>query len=345
VGADLKSALCVVTADTAILGQHVGDLESLESQEFFAEVRRNLERLFRVRPTLVAHDLHPGYHSTSMARRMGLPLVPVQHHHAHIASCLADNGRSQRVIGVAWDGTGYGPDGSVWGGEFLVADLAAFERVGRIRPVPLAGGDAAVRQPWRMALAHLIEAGAGVERIRAKQRSTVEAMIREGVHTVATSSAGRLFDAVASLLGVRDEVSYEGQAAMEIEALADTEDHELFPLPAVDEGGLIEMDARPLVRAIAAAVAAGVAPGTISARFHATLAHAIADVCTRIREGSRLSTVALSGGCFQNALLTRLTVEALQRAGFEVITHARVPPNDGGLALGQAAVAAWLAGR
>ena len=344
VGADLKNALCLVTGGAAVLSQHIGDLESYESQLFFDEVRANLERLFRVRPRMAAHDLHPGYHSTAIARRTGLPLVPVQHHHAHVASCLADNGRHDRVIGVAWDGTGYGPDGSVWGGEILVADLVGFERVAFIRPVPMAGGDAAAREPWRMALAHLLEAGLPVDRVAQPGRTVVAAMIRERVNTVPTSSAGRLFDALASILGLRHVNTYEGQAAIELEAASSGEDVEPYPLPVEGQLPLV-LDPRPLVRAVAQDLDRGAPPAVAGARIHETLAAAIAEACTRIRGRTGLGKVALSGGCFQNRLLTVRAWDRLCAAGFEVLLHARVPPNDGGIALGQAAVAAWRSAR
>jgi hydrogenase maturation protein HypF len=340
VGADLKNTLCLTAGEAAIVSQHIGDLESWEAQQFFGEVRANLERLFRVRPQLVAHDLHPGYHSTALARRTGLPLAGVQHHHAHVASCLVENDRRGPVIGVAWDGTGYGPDGTVWGGEVLVADLAGFDRVGFIRPVGLPGGDAAVREPWRMALSHLMAAGLPLAGVRHPGRATVEAMLREGVNVVPTSSAGRLFDAVASLTGVRHEASYEGQAAIELEAISRAEAVEPYPFGVTGEG-VFEIDPRPLVAAVVRDVEAGVAAATIGGRFHRALAAAIADVCRRVRARSGLDSVALSGGCFQSRLLTTLTTEELTRAGFEVLLHARVPANDGGIALGQAAVAGW----
>jgi hydrogenase maturation protein HypF len=340
VGADLKNTLCLTTGDAAILSQHVGDLESYESQRFHDEVRAHLARLFRVAPALVAHDAHPGYHSTALARRMRLPLEPVQHHHAHVASCLADNERRERVLGVAWDGTGYGTDGTIWGGEILIADLGSFERVGRIRPVPMPGGDAAVREPWRMALAHLLSAGLPTDRVRHPARGSVEAMVRERVNVVPTSSAGRLFDAIASVLGVADVATYEGQAAIELEAIASDADAEPYGLPIVD-GPLLELDASALIRAVVQDLDRGTTAPQVSARVHASLAHAIGAACRLVRERSRIGIVALSGGCFQSVRLTRLARARLEALGFEVLLHARVPPSDGGLALGQAAVAAW----
>lgn len=341
VGADLKNALALTSGGAAILSQHIGDMENLDAQIFFSEVRERLERLFQVRPSVVAHDLHPGYHSTALARKTGLPSIGVQHHHAHIASCLAENGRNERVIGVAWDGTGYGTDGTVWGGEILVADLAGFKRAGRIRPVALAGGDRAVREPWRMALAHLVDSGLDTARVTSPHRPVVEQMIRKGIGTVPTSSAGRLFDAVASLVKLRHVMTFEGQAAMELEAASKIDGEEPYPLPVTGDQ-LLEIDARPLIRAVVADLDAGTSAARVGGRFHLALAAAIEEACVRIRESTRLDTVALSGGCFQSRLLTELAVARLERAGFEVLLHARVPAGDGGIALGQAAVAGWL---
>ena len=340
VGADLKNALCLTTGDAAVLSQHIGDMENPEAQGFFSETRSHLERLFGVRPLFVAHDLHPGYHTTRLAQRAGLQAIAVQHHHAHIASCLVDNGRTDRVIGVAWDGTGYGPDETVWGGEFLVADLDGFRRVARIRPVPMPGGDAAVREPWRMALAHAFEAGVALDRGRHPTQAVVLAMLRRGVQCVPTSSAGRLFDAVASLVGLRSEAMYEGQAAMELESIA-TEGEEPYSWALLEPPEMIEIDFRPLVRAVVEEVERGESIARIAGRFHATLAEALVATCRRIREHEDLSTVALSGGCFQNRLLTESTASRLAREGFEVLLHSRVPCGDGGIALGQAAVAGW----
>ena len=340
VGADLKSVFCLASGRSAILSQHLGDLEGWEAQRFFQEARANLERLFRITPTLVAHDLHPGYHSTALALRSGLQTVAVQHHHAHIASCLAENGRLARVIGVAWDGTGHGSDGTAWGGEFVLADFAGFERAAHIRPVPLPGGDAAVRETWRMALSHLMAAGLDTSPVIAPRRKSVEQLVRSGTNCVPTSSAGRLFDAVASLVRLRDTVTYEGQAAMELEAISEDGNAEPYPFPLID-GPLLELDPRPMISAVVADVQRGIKPGAIGARFHATLAAGIANVCVLLRQRTQLDTVALSGGCFHNRRLTEASVGLLERAGFEVLLHSRVPPGDGGIALGQAAVAAW----
>ncbi len=345
VGADLKNVFCLTAGRTAIASQHIGDLASYEGQRFFAETRANLERLFQVTPTHVAHDLHPGYHSTAIARRTGLPAIAVQHHHAHIASVLVEHARHDRVIGVAWDGTGYGPDGTAWGGEILVADLARFERVGRLRPVALPGGDAAVRQPWRMALSHLVSAELPTSRIAHADRAPIEAMVRARAHVVMTSSAGRLFDAVAYLLGLGELARYEGEAAMRLEcaSTATAGPPEPYPMPILD-GDPFDLDPRPLITAIVAALDHDRPIAEIGGRFHATLADAITRACVRVRAATGLTTVAISGGCFQNRLLSRLAVGGLRAAGFDVLANSRFPAGDGGIALGQAAVAAWRLG-
>ncbi|MCA9510946.1 MAG: carbamoyltransferase HypF, partial [Myxococcales bacterium] len=349
VGADLKNALCLAAGRSAILAPHTGDLAHPETRALFAETRAALERTFRIRPQVVAHDLHPGHHGSALARAMRLPRIAVQHHHAHVAACLAEHGRCGPVIGVAWDGTGLGTDGTIWGGEFLVADLVGFERVARLRPVPLPGGDAAVRAPWRMAVAHLVESGLATDRIRDvdASREAVETLARRGWNAPPTSSAGRLFDAVAALLGVRGRASYEGQAASELEALATSREGPGYPLPVAESeaSALLELDARPLVRAIVEDLDAGVARSVVAGRFHAALADAIARACERIRDATSLDAVALTGGCFQNRWLLEGAIAALGAAGFEVLAHREVPAGDGGIALGQAAVAAARSGR
>ncbi|HWC96918.1 MAG TPA: carbamoyltransferase HypF [Candidatus Sulfopaludibacter sp.] len=327
VGGELKNAFCLTKGRHAILSQHIGDLENYETLEFFEETLANLKKLFRVEPRAVVHDLHPGYLSTRYALALpGLPKIGVQHHHAHIASCMLDNGLDGEVIGVAFDGTGYGTDGAIWGGEFLVAGYAGFTRRAHLRYAPLAGGDAAVREPWRAALAYVDR----VEGVAEERQRVVRRMIETGFNTVQTSSCGRLFDAVAALIGLRREVTFEGQAAIELEAIAD---------PAVDsrydfvlDGE--DLDFRPAMAEIAKSTESA---STIAARFHNTVAAAIVETCRAI---GGLDRVCLSGGTFQNMRLLATVVPALRSAGFQVYLHEKVPPNDGGLALGQAAIAA-----
>ncbi|HLH16877.1 MAG TPA: carbamoyltransferase HypF [Bryobacteraceae bacterium] len=348
VGGELKNAFCLTKGRHAILSQHIGDLENYETLAFFEETLANLKKLFRVAPRAVAYDLHPGYLSTKFAQAIeGLPKIGVQHHHAHIAACMAENGLEGDAIGVAFDGTGYGTDGQIWGGEFLAAGYGGFARRARFRYVPLAGGDAAVREPWRAALAYLIDTfGEGFDDLlrgvpEARVR-VVRQMIARRVNTVDTSSCGRLFDAVAAILGLRREVTFEGQAAIELEAVAhpcETGRYD-FATPRVGDGW--EVDFRPTIAMIACAVRAGEDCGTIAARFHNTISDAAEEICRLLREETGIARVCLSGGTFQNVRLTEQLTTALREDGFEVYLHARVPPNDGGIALGQAAVAAAL---
>jgi hydrogenase maturation protein HypF len=346
-GAELKNTFCLGHGDRAFLSQHIGDLENYETLRSFTEGITHFGRLFDITPELVAHDLHPEYLSTKYALDLdSAELVGVQHHHAHIASCLADNDEDGPVIGVAFDGTGYGTDGTIWGGEFLLADLATAERAGHLAGVPMPGGAAAIRQPWRMAAVYLAAAfpdglpgGLAVAARNQVAWPDVLAMAQRGINAPVTSSCGRLFDAVAALLGVRDSINYEGQAAVELEQLAVSTPQAGYPA-RITPGPPLTVAGPDLVRAAAEDLLEGVPPAVASARFHYGVAAMIGRVCQRLRESSGLGTVALSGGVFQNLLLLGPTVDVLERAGFRVLTHARVPPNDGGISLGQAAVAA-----
>jgi hydrogenase maturation protein HypF len=446
-GAELKNTFCLADGSRAVISHHIGDLENAETLRSFTDGIEHFRRLLDIEPELIAHDLHPDYLSTKYAAGLaGVDLLGVQHHHAHIASCLADNGLAGPVIGVAFDGTGYGTDGTIWGGEFLIADLAGFERAGWLAPVPLPGGTAAIRQPWRMAAAYLAEAGQGdlsaelaVRHRNERHWSAVLTMAQRGINSPLTSSAGRLFDAAAALLGVRDVINYEGQAAIELEQLADPRELGRYQaavtpasagalpansaglagsaggpgsagvagsggdagsvggsvvsagaLPASSAGlagsaggpgsagvagsagdagsagrsasaahdGLADMGwlahaagQRPasgpalvvsgadLVRAAAEDLIAGVPAPVIAARFHSGVADAIVAVCLRLRDRTGLGVVALSGGVFQNLLLTDRAVTGLTDAGFRVLLHSQVPCNDGGISLGQAVIA------
>jgi hydrogenase maturation protein HypF len=342
VGAQLKNTFCVARGNQAFLSQHIGDLESYETLRSFTENVGHFCRILGVRPAVVAHDLHPDYLSTKYARDLdGVDLVGVQHHHAHVASCLAEHGHGGPVIGVAFDGLGLGADGTLWGGEFLVADLASFTRAGHLEAVPMPGGAAAVRQPWRMAAAWLDRIGgdAPVSERHREQWPAVVRMARAGLNAPLTSSAGRLFDAVAAMAGVRDVISYEGQAAAELEARVDPGERGAYPARVV-EGDPLVIAAGDLVRAVAEDAVAGVDAGRIAARFHRGLAAAVVGAVRVLAERTGLRTVALSGGVFQNVVLLGAVVDGLEREGFRVLAHARVPPGDGGIALGQAVVAA-----
>ena len=347
-GGELKNTFCLTKQSYAILSQHIGDLENLETLEFFHETLTHMKRFYRIEPEVVGYDLHPGYLSTRAALEMqGVQKVGVQHHHAHIASCMAENGLREKVIGVSFDGTGYGTDGQIWGGEFLVCDFLGFERCGHLRYVPLAGGDAAVREPWRMALSYARDAfGRNVPeqlfaRIDPRRRAVVDAMLARSVNTVLTSSCGRLFDAVASLIGLRDETNYEGQAAIELEAVAEDGVEARYGFEMKGD----EVDLRPTIAEIVANVRKGMGAGEIAASFHNTVVAVIVEGCRRTRESHGLEKVCLSGGTFQNFYLLRRAVHGLRQAGFEVNLHSQVPANDGGIALGQAVIAAEAARR
>jgi hydrogenase maturation protein HypF len=348
-GAELKNTFCLARGRHAFVSHHIGDLENYPTLRSFAEGIEHFSRLFEVRPAVIAHDLHPEYLSTKYALEHEVTdRMAVQHHHAHIASCLADNGHPGPVIGVAFDGTGYGTDGTIWGGELLLADLAGFTRAGHLAPVPLPGGVAAIRQPWRMAVAYLDSAfdGAppdGLDLLRRHDPGwhQVAALGRGGLNSPPTSSAGRLFDALAALVGIRDAVNYEGQAAIELEQRTDRAEDGAYRA-GIEPGPPLRISGADLIRSAVADLTAGVSPGIIAARFHNGVVDAIVRACVALRAESGLSAVALSGGVFQNLLLLERTVARLTGSGFEVLTHSRVPPNDGGISLGQAAVAAAL---
>jgi hydrogenase maturation protein HypF len=344
VGAELKTTVCLTRGDEAILSQHLGELHDAETYRRFEETIAKLIVLSGAVPVAVAHDLHPDLRSTRWAQRAGVRLYPVQHHHAHVAACLVEHGRTAPVLAVAFDGTGLGPDGTLWGGEILLADLGGYRRLGHLRPIRLPGGEAAIRAPWRLAASALFDAGeptnlvahAGVGALAA-----VHEAWRRGLGGVSTG-AGRWFDAVSALCGVRREISYDGQAAIELEALAAPGEHAGYDfwIEQRPEAPFV-IDLRPTIRDIAYGLRIGTPAREVSARFHRTLAQAIATACRHARDAGAPNTVVLTGGCFQNRLLTELTVAELAPSGFEVLLHRRVPANDGGLALGQAAVAAY----
>jgi hydrogenase maturation protein HypF len=347
VGAELKNTFCLTKGSFAFLSQHIGDLENYETLTFFQETLANLKKLFRVEPQAIAYDLHPRYMSTHFAQQLPIAKkIGVQHHHAHVASCMAENHLKGKVLGVAFDGTGYGTDGKIWGGEFLVADFAGFERAAHLRYVPLPGGDAAIRQPWRIALSYLRDTfGADglpslefLKHVPAKELELVSAMLARNINTVETSSCGRLFDAVSSLINVRQEVNFEGQAAIELEMLCDPDEAGSYPFEIVD-GLEAQIDLRPTIDKIVRDLAAMTPKNAIASRFHNTVATFVVEVCRRMKSRTGLSRVCLSGGTFQNIYLIRRSTQYLEDAGFAVFTHATVPPNDGGISLGQAVIA------
>jgi hydrogenase maturation protein HypF len=350
VGAEQKNTFCVAANGVALLSQHVGDLDSVETFDFYQRAIRHFKALCRQDPAIVAHDLHPLYLSTRYARGLaGVRLIGVQHHHAHIAACLAENRRTDRVIGLALDGTGYGPDGVIWGGELLVADLAGFTRAGHFAPVRLPGGETAVRDPGRMAAAYLyaLQGEDFIDRAQTLgldytplEARILRRQLADGLNSPLTTSAGRLFDAVAAALGVCRTRTYEGQPAMELEMAADGSDDGFYPAAVGKEGEVLVLDTLAVFGGAVADHHAGVAAAVIAARFHNSLVRLLAAACGLIREATGLNLVALSGGVMQNALLFTRLHRALAAQGFEVLTHALTPPNDGCIALGQVAVAA-----
>ncbi|NIA20461.1 MAG: carbamoyltransferase HypF [Anaerolineaceae bacterium] len=352
VGPELKNCVCLTRGGRAYLSQHIGDLKNPLATAYFEETIDKLSRLLEVRPAVVAHDLHPAYHSTRYARRLeGVRLTAVQHHHAHIAAVSAEHGLTEPLVGLAMDGTGYGTDGTVWGSEFLhVRPDGTFTRLGHLRYTALPGGDAAIEKVVRVAWSLLLEAfgeeadsvaGRLLPTTTARERTVWRRMIEQGLNSPPACGLGRLFDAVSALAGLATESTYEGQAAIELEAAAEDGVTERFSYQVADspEGPGFEISALPLVRDLVAALEAGQSAGNVSARFHNTVAAFLLDGAQRLRRITGETRIALSGGCFLNRRLTERLVAALQSEGFRVYRQREVSPGDGGLALGQVEVA------
>jgi len=352
-GTELKNTFTLLRDGRAFTSQHIGDMENQATLEFFEEMVNKFMVWFRVEPSVVAHDLHPDYLATRFAKdyaraHPGVALEGVQHHHAHIAAAMIENGVSEPVIGLSLDGTGYGTDGKIWGCEFLVADLADFERAGHLGYVPLPGGDAAIRHPYRVALSHLHAAGEDDLAARGRELfpevlenelGLVVQQIEKGVNSIDTSSAGRLFDAVSAILGICHEISYEAQAAIELESVADEEEPRAYPVVIDERDGQMIVDPASIVRAVLDDAAGGASREAAAGAFHNTVVGFCGEIAGRLRDARGIGTVALSGGVFQNRLLLRKLVTALRDDGFRVLLHKEVPTNDGGVSLGQAVVA------
>jgi len=345
VGAEQKNAFCVAKAGRAWPSHHIGDLKNYETLRSLENGIAHFEALFEVTPEILVHDLHPDYLSTRYALgREDVKLISVQHHHAHLAATLAEHGETGPAVGAIFDGTGYGTDGTVWGGEILVGGLDKVARSGRLRPIRLPGGERAIKEPWRIACAWLTDMRVALppafEDIAQQRWNMVARMSLQGTGSPFTSSMGRMFDAVAAICGVRLEVSYEGQAAVEFEALADRAAADPYPLEFEHRNEAVALDPRPMILAVLDDIAAGVPVSTISARFHAGLARATADVLVLVAERRELQLAVLAGGVFQNRLLLELTIDALHTAGLRVLVPETLPPNDGQIAFGQVAIAA-----
>ncbi|NJL92889.1 MAG: carbamoyltransferase HypF [Anaerolineae bacterium] len=349
VGAEMKNTFCLAQGQTAFLSHHIGTLGNYASLQAFESSIQHFEQLFQISPTLLVHDLHPDYLSTRYAQQRaeaeGLPRLAVQHHHAHLASCLAEQGHlgTEPVLGVCFDGTGYGPDGTLWGGEFLIVDYQGYQRAAHFAPMPLPGGDAATRNPARIAFAYLLACGLEpgedlppLTALTLAEQRLLRQQLAKGINTPLTSSVGRLFDAVSALLGVCQATSYEGQAAIDLEAQCDPDETALY----TGLEGLAGLNPAALLAPVLADWRAGVPIGKIAARFHHSLAEIVAQVSVHLANAHGLSEVALSGGVFQNVRLLEATLRRLEAAGLRVYIHRQVPLNDGGLALGQAALAA-----
>lgn len=356
-GADLKNTFCLSKDNSYFIGQHIGDLQNVETYNFFCDSISRYRRFFHIDPSIVTYDLHPDYLSTKYAliyagsesHTPNPELIGVQHHHAHMASCMADNNLDQMVIGVIFDGTGYGIDGKIWGGEFLIGDYSSFERMGHLIYIPLPGGETAIANPYRMALSFLYSLFGRncmdldidfIFRLNEQDAAIIIRQIEREVNSPLTSSCGRLFDAVSSLIGLRDKITYEGQAAIELEMIAVEGVNHSYKWGINDEGCQTIVDTREIFQGIIKDLKDGVSQSVISAKFHNTVSNFIVDVCRRIRDIEGLNRVILSGGVFQNRLLLVKTLDGLVKGGFEPFFHRRVPTNDGGLSLGQAVIAA-----
>lgn len=348
-GGELKNTFCLTRDHYAFISHHIGDLENLETLTSFEEGIEHFKRLFYIEPEAVAYDLHPDYLSTKYALSLpDIPKIGVQHHHAHIVSSMAENGIEGDVIGVALDGTGFGMDETIWGGEFLTASYRDFDRVAHLKKVPMPGGSMAIKEPWRMAMVYLYEVFGEeaknlkidlMKRVDLQKWDTLETMIKKGFNTPWTSSMGRLFDAISSLLSIRDEVHYEGQAAIELEMISDHGEKETYPFHIEKDERPMIIDSTDMIRNIVGDLVKGVSTSKISGKFHRTIARLIIETCEAIRSMNGLNRIVLSGGVFQNIFLLSLVLEGLRKSDFGVYTHHLVPTNDGGISLGQAVIA------
>jgi len=343
-GAELVNCFCMGKGRQAILSQHTGDLKNAETLEFYMEAVIRFSKLFRMKPALVAHDLHPDYLSTRYAQETGLPMVAVQHHHAHIASCMAEHGLRERVIGISFDGVGMGDDGHIWGGEFMLCDLSDYERFSHLRYIPMPGGDMATKEPWRMAVSYLFKAYGRkfpdlglpfLQKIPAERLEIVVKAIESGINTPLTSSAGRLFDAVSAIAGLCSIATFHAEAPMRLEGAIDPEEKGHYPFGMTDT-----VDTLPLIRALCDDVLAGLPAGRIAARFHNSVINIIFAAAEMAAARTGINKVVLSGGSFQNKYILENAERGLALRGFECYTPRNIPANDGGIALGQLVIAA-----
>ncbi len=352
-GAELKNTVCLTKDKMAFMSQHIGDLENASAFNFFNKTIEHMKSILNIEPNVLAYDLHPNYLSSRYAmEQQNIEKVPVQHHHAHIVSCMAENMLDGEVIGLSFDGTGYGTDGSIWGGEILVADKRKFIRKAHLSYVPMPGSAAAIKEPWRMAISYLYDAFGNeyrdlnltvLKEIEEKNLNIISEMISKNINAPNTSSLGRLFDGIASIIGIRHRVCYEGQAAMELEMIAGEETKEIYDYEWTS-GDVNKVLLRPIICGIVHDIINGVVLSRISTKFHITLIRLFADLCDKIRAETGLSRIVFSGGVFQNNILLSGLLNALEKDNFQVFTHCLVPTNDGGISLGQAIIAASVSG-
>ncbi len=349
-GGELKNSFCLVKGKYAFISQHIGDLEDLQTYEFYQSSIEHLKKIIEMKPEIIAYDLHPGYLSTKYAQDIeNVKKIGIQHHHAHIASCMAENGITEKVIGLALDGTGYGTDGNIWGGEVLLADLIEFERLAHFDYLPMPGGEKAIKEPWRMGLSYLYkvfgeeiwDTGIGfINNIDKNVSKLLVRMINENVNSPLTSSLGRLFDGVSSITGVRNTANYEGQAAVELESIIEENTESgVYQYTIINENEKYIIMYDEIIKSIINDILNNVNKGIISYKFHKTLVKIFVEICEKVRMVKDINIAALSGGCFQNLFLLKNIKNGLIAKGFDVIHHTKVPTNDGGISLGQAVIA------
>ncbi|HJX30368.1 MAG TPA: carbamoyltransferase HypF, partial [Thermodesulfobacteriota bacterium] len=357
-GAELKNTFCITKDQYAFISQHIGDLDNLETLDHFEKVLDHYKKLFRLSPRIIVCDQHPDYLSSRYAQELKtknneLTVIPVQHHHAHIVSCITENKVPPPVLGIAFDGTGYGEDGCIWGGEFLLVDYAKSQRLGHLEYIPMPGGESAIKKPFRMALSYLVnllgkqvlnQRLAFLETVGKVELELIKKQIEKGINAPLTSSCGRLFDGVSALLNIRNEVDYEGQAAIELEMIAGEgkDTGKIYPFEISQEKEMKIVRLQELFAAILEDVKHGVSKTEISSCFHHSVAQMVARICQELSRDTGVNKVALSGGVFQNRLLLKLTNGYLEKTGLTVITHREVPANDGGISLGQAVIGNFI---
>jgi len=348
-GAELKNTVCITRDDKAFLSQHIGDLENLSTLDFFEHTIRHMKRILDVNPEIVACDLHPDYLSTKYAlSQKNVKVIGVQHHHAHIVGCMAENMIDGPVIGLSFDGTGYGEDGKIWGGEIIIAEESRFKRAAHISYIPMPGSSTAVKEPWRMAASYLYDAygedmlGLDIPALKENGRDKIRFiidMISKKINSPETSSLGRLFDGVSAIIGIRNRVCFEGQAAMELEMLSDENTTETYDYEWIESDNVYKILTAPIIKGVVSDLHCGVHPSVIGGKFHGTLIRLFTELCKIIKKDTDIEKVALSGGVFQNSILLSGMANALDEKGFKVYTHKLVPANDGGISLGQAIIA------